>query len=83
MPSSVQEQLMEHALKDSQEEEDSRAKDEMAIDTAGRYLKLAAFARAQEMLTPLIQNDDDQIARVETMLRAARHVRRTSNHNGD
>jgi len=63
---------------DSQDEKDARA-----ISAAGRYLKLTALARAKEMLAPGIQNDDDQIARIETMLRAARHMRRTSVHNGD
>jgi hypothetical protein len=70
-------------VKESEKLKEERAKDERAAETAGRYLKLAALAWAREYLQPLFQNDDDRITRVETMLRAARHVRRTSDHNGD
>jgi hypothetical protein len=59
-------------------------RDAKAIDVAGRYLKLAALEWAKEILSsPGIHNDDDKIARVETMLRAARHMRRIDNHDGD
>ena len=59
-------------------------RDAEAIDIAGIYLKKAALAFAKERLSnPAIQIDDDKIAQVETLLRAARHMRRTSHHNGD
>ncbi len=61
-------------LNENQEDKDARAKHELAVDTAGRYLRLAALAWARENLDPLYQNDDARIAQVETMLRAARHM---------
>ncbi len=70
-------------LNENQEDKDARAKHELAVDTAGRYLRLAALAWARENLDPLYQNDDARIAQVETMLRAARHMRRTSILDGD
>jgi hypothetical protein len=55
-----------------------------AVDVAGRYLKLAAISWARRALADgFIHNDDDQIARIEVMLRAARHMRRIAGMAGD
>jgi hypothetical protein len=59
-------------------------RDAEANEIAGIYLKKAALAFARELLAnPAIHINDDWIARVEILLRAARHMCRTSNHNGD
>ncbi len=59
-------------------------RDAKAIEIAGSYLKLAAVQWARELLSnAAIHIDDDKIARVETILRAARHMLRVNNHDGD
>lgn len=59
-------------------------RDAEANEIAGIYLKKAALAFAKELLaSPAIHINDDGIARVEILLRAARHMCRASNHNGD
>jgi hypothetical protein len=75
-PESVRQFL---ARGNAQNERDPEAK-----EIAGNYLKLAALEFARELLANrAIHINDDEIARVEILLCAARHMCRTSNHNGD
>lgn len=75
--------MMRTLIEDSEEKKDERVKDEKAADIAGMYLRTAALEWAREHLDPLFQNDDNRIAQVEIMLRAARHMRRTKILDGD
>src|SRR5690242_15890718 len=50
---------------------------------AGSYLRNAAISWARENLAPIHWNEDNRIAQVEVMLRAARHMHRTDILDGD
>ena len=59
-------------------------RDARAFVVAGSYLKHAAVQWARKLLSwEAIHINNDQIAHVETILCAARHMLRVDNHDGD